>query len=205
MADVNLKADSSNTALIPELDEYRRQFEAIKQDASELLDGLTDEQFNRRESPGRWSIAECLVHLNVTGRLYLPFIEGAIKEARERQLVGEGPFRQGLLVNWLIRSTEPPAKLKFKAPKIFIPPPDQPLDKVRSDFMALQDALMALVNASNGLHLWRIKVTSPVSRLFKTSLGQCFAFHAAHERRHLWQARQVRIKGMMKDECGMMN
>jgi hypothetical protein len=31
-----------------------------------------------------------------------------------------------------------------------------------------------------------------VTRLVKISLGQVFPFIAAHERRHLWQARRVR-------------
>lgn len=196
MASVNVNAETANAGLIPELEGYRQQYEALKRDAAELLDGLTEAQFNWRASPGRWSIAECLVHLNLTARLYLPLIEGAISRARSRQLFGQGPFRHGFLVNWFIRMNEPPVKLKVKAPKIFVPPPDQPLDQVASDFMALQDELLSLINESSGLHLSRIKVASPVSRFFKTSLGQCFAFHAAHERRHLWQARQVRNERM---------
>ena len=196
MASVNVNNETANARLIPELEGYRQQYEALKRDAAELLDGLTQTQFNWRASPGRWSIAECLVHLNLTGQLYLPLIEDAISRARARQLFGQGPFRHSFLINWFIRMNEPPVKLKVKAPKIFVPPPDQPLDHVASDFMALQDQLLNLVSESNGLHLSRIKVTSPVSRLFKTSLGQCFAFHAAHERRHLWQARQVRRAGM---------
>jgi DinB superfamily len=198
MTSVDVSADASGGVLIPELDGYRGQFEALKSETARLLDGLTEAQFNWRESPGRWSIAECLVHLNVTARLYLPLIQRAIEEARLRRLFGEGPFRHGFLVNWLIRTTEPPAKLKIKAPKIFVPPPAQPLETVATDFMTLQDQFLARIREANGLHLSRIKVISPVSRFLRMSLGQSFAFLAAHERRHLWQAREV--KARMKAE-----
>jgi len=193
MTSVDTSADSTDAVLMPELDGYRAQFEALKSETAELLDGLTEAQFNWRASPGRWSIAECLVHLNVTARLYLPLIEKSIKEARSRQLFGEGPFRHGFLINWLIRTTEPPPKLKTKSPKIFVPPPDQPLETVATDFMSLQDQFLARIQESNGLHLSRIKVVSPVSRFLRMSLGQSFAFLAAHERRHLWQAREAKI------------
>lgn len=192
MTSVDTSADASPLVLIPELDGYRGQFEALKGETAELLDGLTETQFNWRAGAGRWSIAECLVHLNVTARLYLPLIESAMEEARSRHLLGDGPFRHGFLVNWLIRTTEPPPKLKTKSPKIFVPPPDQPLETVATDFMTLQDQFLARIHEANGLHLSRIKVISPVSRFLRMSLGQSFAFLAAHERRHLWQAREVK-------------
>lgn len=192
MTSIETSADAADGALISELDDYRGQFEALKREAEELLDGLTEAQFNWRASPGRWSIAECLVHLNVTARLYLPLIKSATEEARLRRLFGQGPFRHGFLVNWLIRTTEPPPKLKTKAPKIFVPPPDQPLETVMGDFMSLQDQMLERIQEANGLHLSRVKIVSPVSRFLRMSLGQSFAFLAAHERRHLWQAREVK-------------
>jgi hypothetical protein len=45
---------------------------------------------------------------------------------------------------------------------------------------------------ADGLDLKRAVVTSPASRFFRMSLGAYLAFLAAHDRRHLWQARQVR-------------
>ncbi len=45
---------------------------------------------------------------------------------------------------------------------------------------------------ADGLDLARVRVISPVSRCFRLPLGAYFAFVMAHDRRHLWQARQVR-------------
>lgn len=183
---------TDDPTLPAELQECREQFDAIKRDARDIVGGLTDTQFNWRPSPGAWSIGECLAHLNVAGQFYLPRIDRRIREAREAGTVGEGPFRYGPLQRMLVRGVGPPARLKFKAPKIFTPMPEHLLSVIVPAFMNLQDQLAARLHAARGLHLRRIKIASPVSRLFRISLGQVFPFIAAHERRHLWQARRVR-------------
>jgi hypothetical protein len=37
-----------------------------------------------------------------------------------------------------------------------------------------------------------VRTASPAAPLFFLTLGQCFGALAAHDRRHLWQARRVR-------------
>ena len=178
--------------LVAELEETARQIEAVKTDARDLLKDLSDEQFNWQPAPGHWSIAECLDHLAVTGRELNQSLKAAIDDARSRGLLGRGPFRYGVIGNILVRSQEPPVKMKFKAPKLFRPREGQSLAAVTQDFFSVQDEVLRLIREANGLHLARVKVTSPVTNLMKLSLGQAFNLVATHERRHLWQARQVR-------------
>lgn len=180
-----------SVSLIPELQDYIRQVEALKRDAADLTAGLTEAQFNWRPAPGHWSVAECLAHLNVTAQQYFPLLSASIAEARERGWLSQGPFRYGWLGNRFVRAMEPPVKMKFKAPKAFVPPPDQPRSKTVPEFMALQDQFISLVGTANGINLGRARVQSPATKLIKLSLGQGFALITSHERRHLWQARQV--------------
>jgi hypothetical protein len=51
--------------------------------------------------------------------------------------------------------------------------------------------MLELVSQANGLDLERIKVASPAGPV-KFPLGQRIALLAAHDRRHLWQAWEVR-------------
>jgi hypothetical protein len=44
------------------------------------------------------------------------------------------------------------------------------------------------------LDLAHVRTISPVSRLVRLPLGAYFNFILAHDRRHVWQARQVRNK-----------
>jgi hypothetical protein len=178
--------------LVSELDEYRRQIEAVNEDAQSLIAGLSDAQFNWSPAPGHWSIAQCLDHLTVTGRELIERVRETITDARRRRLLSRGPFRYGMVGNMIVRSMEPPAKLKFKAPKIFKPRAARSLEEVVRDFFAVQAEVLELIREANGINLARAKVTSPVSKLIKLSLGQAFGLIATHERRHLWQAHQVR-------------
>jgi hypothetical protein len=186
------KATRVNESLVADLQDYRRQIEAVNQDARDLLAGLSEAEVNWRPTPAHWSIAECLDHLTVTNRELMERIEAAMKDARSRGLTGRGPFRYGLIGNMIVRSMEPPVKMKFKAPKIFKPRPEQSLEVVAREFFAVQDELLRLIDEANGINLARVKITSPVTKLIKLSLGQAFGLIATHERRHLWQARQVK-------------
>lgn len=178
-------------ALHPELRDVMRQFEELRRTASRITDGLTPEQLEWKSAPNAWSIAECLSHLNVTADQYYPAIDRSMRDARERGLVGEGPFRYGFLVNQFIRMMEPPARRRMKAPQVFRPRARGLAAEV-PNFFVHQDAIEKRIREANGLDLARAKLTSPVSRLLRMSLGQCFRLLAAHERRHLWQAGNVR-------------
>ncbi len=187
------RTSRASEPLVAELQEYRRQFEAIIEDTRELLAGLTDAQFNWRIAPGSWSIAECLAHLNVTGQLTLQSIDHSLKKVQAQpETFNHGPFRRSLLGRLAIWGIEPPAKIKVKAPKLFTPLPEHLMAVVAPAFMSLHEQLLRRLQQANGLDLARIKVTSAASSLIKMNLGQTIAFLAAHERRHLWQARQVK-------------
>ena len=185
---------AANQTLIPELQEYQRQFSEAKETARDLAADLTDAQFNWRPEPGRWSIAECLDHLNTTGSKLLPGMDAAIERARERGRTGSGPFLYGWLSRWFIRGNQPlPADGKgMKTPKLYTPAADQSVGRVLPAFLDLQDQLIERLHAANGLDLARVKVASPVTQLLRISLGAWFAATAAHQERHLQQAQRVR-------------
>jgi hypothetical protein len=182
---------SPKQTLLEELRDYYEQLKNIKEDALELTAPLAEAQFNWRPSPKQWSISECLVHLNLADGLDLPALTGEIERARAAGLTGSGPFRYGFLSRRFIRWTEPPPKIRVKAPKPYRPLPDQPKEKVVTEFVWIHERLLELLSKSNGLDLARIKVPTPIPRV-KFSLGQRFALITAHDRRHLWQAWQVR-------------
>jgi len=185
-------AMNKSAELISELQKYYSQVEEIKRDAEDLARGLSEAQFNWRPEPEKWSIGECLEHLNVSARLYWPIMAQAINGARVNGWFSNGPYKRPWLGSLLVRVTEPPPKMKFKAPRRFRPPADLPMNQVLAQFMAFQDRLLDLIRDSNGVDLGRPKIHSPATKLVKVTLGQSFGLMTAHERRHLWQARQVK-------------
>lgn len=182
---------TGHLALTPEIDDFRRQFEAVSGEADALTAPLSDIQFQWQPPAGGWSIAQCLDHLNVTARLYLPRLDQAIADAIRRGVYGEGPFRYALLGRWLTKSQEPPARMRFKAPKVMHPPSGRTREEIVAAFRAYQVQFIDRLRQANGLDLARARVSSPAATWIRFSLGSGFAAMAAHERRHLWQARRV--------------
>lgn len=180
--------------IVEELEQYRQQFEQVKIQARELTAGLNEARFNWRPAPDGWSIEECLAHLTVVGQWEVKAIEQAVEDGKVRGLTGAGPFHYGPLDRLVVRLSEPPVRRKFRSPRHFWPLHGQPLTAIVPTFLHVQDQLIQLVQRSGGLDLQRVKVATPISRLFKMSLGMMFAQTAAHERRHLEQARRVRAQ-----------
>ena len=183
-------AGNGHPTLAPEVDNYRQQFERLATEAEALVAPLSEEQFTWRPAPGSWSVAECIDHLNVTARLFLPQLDESIAEATRRGLYGEGPFDHDFVGRFFVRTMEPPARLKIKAPTSF-----QPAQRSRSEIMAAfrgyQVQFVDRLRQASGLDLRRAKVHSPASTWIRMSLNSGFALMCAHERRHLWQAQRV--------------
>src|SRR2546422_11561452 len=94
-----------------ELQHMLEQLEAIKADGRAVAAGLTDAQFNWHPGPGRWSIADCLQHLNVGVSKTLPAFDRAIAQGRSQGQLAPGPFHYGWFSRWMIGSMEPPPKI----------------------------------------------------------------------------------------------
>lgn len=176
----------------PQLQSCYRQFETLKQEAKALINGMDDDAFNWRPAPERWSVGECLDHLNIVGSMLVEKVKPAIEQARAQQRFAEGPFEYGWLGERFVSAMQPSARRTFTAPKKFVPSSSS-LSKteVLERFMDLQDTLKVCVCAADGLDLQRIKVRSAAFPLLRLPLGAWFEGTAAHEERHLVQARLV--------------
>ena len=185
-------ATPGHLALTPEIDAFRVEFERLSSDADVLVGPLNEEQFNWQPAPGSWSVAECIEHLNATARHYLTNLDEGIADAIRRGLYGEGPFTYNWIGRIVVATMEPPAHFKIKAPRKFHPLPKRSRHDIMAAFRAYQVQYIDRLRQANGLDLARARVSSPAAKWLRMSLGSGFALMAAHERRHLWQARGVR-------------
>lgn len=178
-------------ALTREIEEFRGQFERLSAEADSLVAPLTDLQFTWAPAPGAWSVAQCIEHLNVTARVYLPNLDEGIADAIRRGLYAEGPFTYNWFGRFAVRSMEPPARIRVKTLKSFEPADYRPRHEIMAAFRAYQVQFIDRLRQANGLDLARARVRSPASPWIRLPLGSAFALMAAHERRHLWQARRI--------------
>ncbi len=180
--------------MTPELQTMLDQLEAIKAEGQTVIAGLTDAQFNWHPGRDRWSIADCLQHLNVGVTQTLPAFDRAIAEGRAKGQTSSGPFKYGWFSRMVAGSMEPPPKFRMKTAAILRVPSTATYRAadLLPEFLRMRDQLAERVRRAEGLDLARVRTISPINRLLRLPLGAYFQFILAHDRRHLWQARQVR-------------
>jgi hypothetical protein len=183
--------------MIPELQQRLEEIEAARHKIHELVSGVDDVRFNQRIDERRWSMAECVDHLITVGWQTAPRIDTAMIEGRGKGRTSEGPFTYGRFGCWFARqmgAVELPPRGKYRAPRLYVPErrPDWKIPTAVEEFSNLQEKFTSIIKSADGLDLARIKVTSPVTRLLRLSLGLWLQGLAGHQLRHLWQAEQVR-------------
>lgn len=174
-----------------ELESLRIEYNDILARADAIFSSVSAAEFQRPPQPGAWSIAECFDHLNKTDRMYAGRIADAIAKGKRERIVSAGPFRYSWLQRYFVRKTEPPVAFRVRAPKTFAPAAQADLQQCAAEFRKWNRELVRLTEEAEGLDLKRIQVPSPVAEWLKWSLGIVFHICAAHDRRHLYQARQV--------------
>ena len=161
-------------------------------EANQLAGHLTDQQLNWTSSPDKWSMAQCLDHLAVTGAQFDKYYTEAIARGREKWPVRDAvQYRPTFVGGWLLRQVTPETKRGLPAPKVFRPSQSDIKGSLEK-YLKQQAVFLDFVRASNGLDYNRIRLRSPVTPLMRYSLGDAFVVTVLHGQRHLGQARRMR-------------
>lgn len=182
-------------------------FEEAAGSAESFLSSLSGGHFRMSPAPGRWSPAECFDHLLHFNRNYLRTMREA-DEAHDPGTSSAGAprkeaFRPRLLARWTVTFFEPPYRMKVKTLKPFKPGGAEGLDleEIRSDYLEQQKTFIERLRRDlrEQRDLERVGVRHPLFSWIRMSPVECYAIVLAHQRRHLWQARQV-VKVLKSDK-----
>lgn len=147
--------------------------------------------WGRRPAPERWSPGDCVAHLNLTTEAFLPRLRAGIDEARGKGAARGGRFRLGF-AGWLVKTVAGPSRwMKTRTTPGFVPSGDRPGAELVARFEQLQDELVGLVRASDGLPLDRVAITSPFNSHLRYSVYAAFSTIPGHQHRHLAQAEEA--------------
>jgi hypothetical protein len=173
------------------LEAVAAEFRAVAERASALVSRIGIARVSERPSPTDWSVAECLAHLTLATEAYLPVWREACQRARAEGLTGHEPFKLDLWGRFWVWLLDPPIKVRFPAPKRFVPTEMPARDHVLPALLASQAQLLFTVDLAQGLAIDRVKIKSAFDRRVRYSVWSSFCANAAHQRRHLWQAERV--------------
>jgi DinB superfamily len=161
----------------------------LGQRIGELASSLDRQQLDWSPPEGGWGAGQLLEHLCLANDSYVDRIRTAMYHAHARLPTDDPAWRPSLLGGWLARSITPGTR-KLPAPRIYQPAPVA-RPGVLEAFLHGQRTLVDLVDTASRFDLARSRTSSPVSRLIRLNLGDCFAIPIVHEQRHLQQLERI--------------
>lgn len=164
----------------------------IESDLVNLVDGLTEVQFQASPPSGGWPIGYCIEHLALTGNSFVSHWDAAIGTGGSVHHSGKPAACYSWWKRRILGFYEPPYRMKTKTTRPFVPCNHRPMSEVVRRFLAMHREVASRLEASRAVDASCLKVQSPFVGRVKYSLGFSFDLALAHERRHLWQAWQVR-------------
>lgn len=165
---------------------FTRQLERV----ATLTADLSPEQLNTRPAPKEWGIAHCLEHLTVTLKLYHPYLEGALEKAEQKGGTNPPEYRPGCFARWFFGFLKPGTR-RVPAPKKFRPVDDPPPGAVER-FRTELEGYQALLTRADRVNVNGTKFRSPITPLFRFSIGEGFELMVLHQDRHLDQIERTR-------------
>jgi DinB superfamily len=181
----------------PQLQAVVDEFSAAQERLHALARVTPAAWWGARSDPARWSIGECVAHLNLTAEAFLPLLRHGIEQGRRLSTKPGVRFRRDP-VGWLLwRTTGPPVRHRVRTPAPFVPSGSEPREAALAAFDRLQAEQIGAVRDADGVPLTSVRITSPFDRRIRYNLYSCFTILPRHQERHIWQAEQV-LEGLRR-------
>lgn len=174
------------------LDQLTQAVADVRRVAQERFRPLNEEQLNRGPAPGKWSVGQCLEHLNIIGGLYLPVMNQRLRRAQERrtqpaEFVKSGYFGRKLTVAMQTSAREKP----LKSPQQFAPSGSRLPRTVVEVFLRQLDDLSHQLQVARTVNANAVRIPNAIVPLLHLRLTDQFAMLVAHLQRHIAQAERV--------------
>ncbi|BDS11691.1 DinB family protein [Aureispira anguillae] len=180
-----------------------RQLERLNQRLSEIVardfPNLTNEQLNWREKEGKWSIAECLTHLNYVADYYFPATLKTIASAQARKTKPLPTFTRGWLGHYYVSKfrlrPDNQVKNKLESPLKYNPQliSSSQLNgaTVIKDFLERQQLIDKMLSDSKTINIQKARVYALFFGFVNIRLGDMLKMLIYHTERHIVQAQRI--------------
>lgn len=155
---------------------------------------LSDKALNTKEATDRWSILECLEHLNRYSRYYNMALSKAIDRAKTQNQTRDEHVQSTWLGRKFIAMVHPSNAKKQKTFKS-MNPAQSVLDRtVIEEWIHHQEQRLALLQEARSINLNQSHVPIEFFKWLRLNVGDTFQLLVAHEQRHMLQALRAKAK-----------
>ncbi len=148
------------------------------------------DQLNWKANPKKWSVLECLEHLNLYGDFYLPEMQKRITNGK--QAAPSAMFSSGWLGNYFAKSMLPKEKLNTMNAPSGMNPVGSTLNETHLErFIEQQEVLLKILEQARTIDLTKTKTSISLASWIKLRLGDTLRVVIYHNERHIVQADKV--------------
>ncbi len=155
---------------------------------------LSEEELNKKTSAKEWSIGQCLDHIIISSKTYLPILM-SIKNGTHRSTFWE---TNNMLTDYtgrrMISTLGTDTRKKFKAPRIFTPSKSTIKTDIIIKFRDHQEQLFELFKILSEEKYSEKVITSPIASLITLNIKDVISIIIVHEQRHVQQAISIKNK-----------
>jgi hypothetical protein len=170
------------------LQQLQQQVQDILATVEREFQPLPDHKLQYKPAPDRWSVLECLEHLNRYARYYHPALATALTQVAPNT-------NQELRFTWIGRKSyemmRPENLTSHKTLARMNPGQSRLGREVLAEFRQHQQEMLALLVQAAGKSLNHKAVPIEFFRLLRLRVGEALLFVVAHTQRHVQQAQRV--------------
>jgi hypothetical protein len=177
-------------------DRLTDQLLLLRVQAQQRFRPLSPDVLNRRPSPSRWSVGQCLEHLNIVGGHYLPEIAARLNKAMAQGSQPAATVKSGFVGRRLIEAMRrPAAERALTTPQRYAPTGTRLPRTVTEVFSRQLDELLRLVLLARQVNANAVRIPNPLIPFLYLRLTDQLEFLIVHIQRHVAQAEAV-LKGL---------
>jgi hypothetical protein len=162
-----------------------------------LVDSLPAEKWPIRRDPDRWSVSECVAHLNLTSEAFQPRLERALAEARKLPRMQRKAYRRDLFGAVFGAMVGPLPSIRgvrigrVKTTPPFVPRGDDEPNVLIAEFKRHQNEFRRVIEEGDPFQLDKVTIISPFGEKVRYNCFSALTMITRHEERHLQQAELV--------------
>jgi uncharacterized damage-inducible protein DinB len=177
------------------LEEREKETHEILDIVKSEFSTLSSDQLNTKPASDKWSISECLAHLNLTLKIYIPQMQKVVNEKENYGLQKEN-FSYSAIGKLAVKAMQPKAdkSIGFKM-KTFkrLNPKRSEIDAQAAiaNFLDFQRITIEVIHGLKNTSLTKPKIVTTAGPILKMGIGDALHFMVAHNQRHIVQAQNV--------------
>lgn len=172
-------------------DKWTAKIDEVTEGFKKLTTSLSAEDLNWKPNESTWSVAQNVDHLIVINNTYYPVIEKVREGTYTLPWIGGIGFMVNFFGKVVLKSVQPDRRKKMKTFPIWEPSSSKFEVTILQKFGVHQDKLKNLIRSCSDLLEKETIISSPANRMIVYKLETAFDIIAAHEQRHLEQAREL--------------